>query len=31
MVRYDMTDTGRLTSFLNIRVAWEETGARLDQ
>ena len=31
LVRYDMTDMGRLTSFLNIRVTWEETGARLDQ
>ena len=28
--RYDMTDMGRLTSFLNIRVTWEETGVRLD-
>ena len=26
-----MTDMGRLTSFLNIRVTWEETGVRLDQ
>ena len=24
--RYDMTDMGRLMSFLNIRVTWEETG-----
>ena len=29
--RYDMTDMERLTSFLNIRVTWEETGVRLDQ
>ena len=29
--RYDMTNMGRLTSFMNIRVMWEETGVRLDQ
>ena len=29
--RYDMTDMGRLTSFLNIHVTWERSGVRLDQ
>ena len=29
--RYDMTDMGRLSSFLNILVTWEETGVRLDK
>ena len=27
---YDLTNMGRLTSFLNIRATWEETGVRLD-
>ena len=29
--RYDIIIVGRLTSFLNIRVTWKETGLRLDQ
>ena len=29
--RYNMTDMGRLTTFLNIRITCEETGMRLDK